>query len=174
MTSDPDVPRIIRRHPTGPIPLGASGATPDDSRTRLIRRAPLSAGREPAPRPPGAGTAVTAAALSILSGWPTAVVATDLVTGWWRTDRLFCLAVGFLAVIFAASTVAGVILLLLRRPLGRYLTAVGSGVALLTLGSVFVSGARVGWPVYLIPVLPLAALVLALHPATRRWSAQGL
>lgn len=98
------------------------------------------------------------------------MLATDLVIGWWSSDRLFCLAVGFLALLFAASTTTGVILLLLRRPLGRYLIALGSGVALVTFGSVFLAGARVAWPVYLIPALPLAALTLALLPATGRWA----
>ena len=99
------------------------------------------------------------------------MVATDLVTGWWATDRLFCVAVGFLAALFAVTTVAGVVLLLLRRPVGRYLIAFGSAVALLTFGSVFLAGARLGWPVYLVPLLPLTALLLAALPATRRWSA---
>lgn len=107
----------------------------------------------------------------MLSGWPTAVVATDLIVGWWRTDRVFCLAVGLLTLLFAAATVSGVILLLLRRGIGRLLIAGGAGLALLTFGSVFIAGARIAWPVYLIPVLPLAALVLSLLPATRNWAA---
>ncbi|EUA30088.1 hypothetical protein I553_4344 [Mycobacterium xenopi 4042] len=53
------------------------------------------------------------------------MVATDLIAGWWRSDRLFCVAVGFLALVFALATVAGVILLLQRRSLGRYLIAAG-------------------------------------------------
>lgn len=105
----------------------------------------------------------------MLSGWPTAILATDLVGGWWDTDRLFSLAVGFLTLVVGAATVCGVILLLLRRAAGRYLIAFGAGIALLTFGSVFVAGARVAWPVYLIPVLPLASLALSLHPATGRW-----
>lgn len=112
---------------------------------------------------------MAAAAVAMVSGWPTAVVATDLITGWWHTDRVFCLAVGFLAVLFAAATVAGVILLMLRRGVGRWLLAFGAAVALLTFGSVFIARANVAWPVYLIPLLPLTVLVLALHPATRRW-----
>lgn len=114
-------------------------------------------------------TAIAASAVSIVSGWATAVVATDLITGWWHTDRLFCLAVGFLTLLFALSTIAGVITLLLRRSAGRYLIAFGSVIALLTFGSVFVAGARIPLLVYLIPVLPVASLVLALHPSTRRW-----
>lgn len=172
--SGPDGPHI-RRQPTGSVPLG------DDARTRLIRRAPRNPG-PPEPlttripqhgHSPSSRTAVAAAAIAILSGWPTAVLATDLISGWWDTDRLFCLAVGFLTAVFAGSTVWGVIQLLLRRPAGRYLVAFGAALTLLTLGSVFVAGARVAWPVYLIPVLPLATLVLALHPATGRWCAGG-
>ncbi len=116
------------------------------------------------------GIAIAAAATAMLSGWPTAVVATDLISGWWDTDRLFCVAVGFLTLLFAAVTVSGVILLLLRRAAGRFLIAFGAGLALLTFGSVFLAGAKVAWPVYLIPLLPLASLVLSLHPATARWS----
>ena len=58
--------------------------------------------------------------MSIVSGWATAVVATDLITGWWHTDRLFCVAVGFLALLFAGTTIAGVILLLFA---GRWAAA---------------------------------------------------
>ena len=81
--------------------------------------------------------------MSFLSGWATAVVATDLIAGWWRTDRLFCLAVGFLTLLFATTTVSGVILLLRQRDLGRWLIVFGAGVALLTFGSVFLAGARI-------------------------------
>jgi hypothetical protein len=162
----------IRRQPTGPVPL------PDDARTHLIRRSPLNPESHEPPTTlidgqTGAGrpgrTAIATAALAILSGWPTAVLATDLVSGWWDTDRLFCIAVAFLTLVFAASTVCGVILLMLRRNAGRLLVAFGAALALLTFGSVFVASARVAWPVYLIPALPLAVLTLALHPATARW-----
>ena len=95
--------------------------------------------------------------------------ATDLIAGWWRSDRLFCLAVGFLTLLFATATVPGVILLLRRRDIGRWLIVFGAAVALLTFGSVFLAGARIAWPVYAIPALPLASLVLALHPGTGRW-----
>ncbi|EID10105.1 hypothetical protein MXEN_19239 [Mycobacterium xenopi RIVM700367] len=97
------------------------------------------------------------------------MVATDLIAGWWRSDRLFCVAVGFLALVFALATVAGVILLLQRRGLGRYLIAAGAVVALLTYGGIFIAGARVAWIVHTLPVLPVASVVLALHPRTKRW-----
>jgi hypothetical protein len=97
------------------------------------------------------------------------VVATDLIAGWWRTDRLFCIAVAFLALVFATTTVSGVIMLLRRRPLGRYLIAAGAVVAMLTYLGVWIAGARVAWIVYVLWVLPLASMVLALHPRTKRW-----
>jgi hypothetical protein len=97
------------------------------------------------------------------------VVATDLIAGWWKSDRLFCIAVAFLALVFALSTVSGVIMLLQRRPLGRYLIVAGAAVALLTYGGVFIAGARVAWIVHALPLLPLASVVLALHPRTKRW-----
>jgi hypothetical protein len=160
------------------VPTAAEGKTTHIPRppleevpTGLIRRAaPVSvpARREFVDISTGR-TAIAATAVSMLSGWPTAVVATDLITGWWGSDRLFCIAVGFLTLLFALTTTSGVILLLLRRSVGRYLIAFGAVVALLTFGSVFIAGARIPLPVYLIPVLPLAALVLALHPSTRRW-----
>ena len=93
---------------------------------------------------PSSATAVAACAVSIISGWATSVVATDLIAGWWHTDRLFCIAVAFLALVFAAATVSGVIMLLQRRRLGRYLITAGAVVALLTYGGVFIAGARVG------------------------------
>lgn len=176
----PEEPRtgIIRRAPTGPIPQVPDDRTTniprppvDDAPTGLIRRAAPVA----VPPRPGlvdvstGGTAIAASAVSIVSGWATGVVATDLITGWWHTDRLFCLAVGFLTVLFAATTIAGVIVLMLRRSVGRYLIAFGAVIALLTFGSVFVAGARIPLAVYLIPVLPTASLILAMHPSTRRW-----
>jgi acyl dehydratase len=121
-------------------------------------------GDEPSDR-----TAVAACAVSIISGWATSVVATDLIAGWWKTDRLFCIAVAFLALVFATTTVSGVILLLQHRPLGRYLILAGAVVAVLTYGGVFIAGARVAWIVYALPVLPIASVVLALHPRTTRW-----
>ncbi|WP_036417245.1 hypothetical protein [Mycobacterium gastri] len=166
--------RIIRRAPTGPLPVISDSAATQISRHPTALDAtgqadhfpplPAAIGHEPSP-----WTAVAAAAVSIVSGWATSVVATDLIAGWWRTDRLFCIAVGFLALVFAAATVTGVIMLLLRRSLGRYLIAAGAVVAVLTYGGVFIAGARVGWIVHTLPLLPIASVVLALHPATKRW-----
>ncbi len=118
---------------------------------------------------PSGRTAVAACAVSIVSGWATSVVATDLIAGWWRTDRLFCIAVACLALVFAITTVAGVIMLLQRRPFGRYLIVVGAVVAVLTYGGVFIAGARVAWVVHALPLLPIASVVLAMHPRTKRW-----
>lgn len=118
---------------------------------------------------PSAKTAVAACAVSFVSGWATAVVATDLIAGWWRSDRLFCLAVGFLALVFALATVSGVILLLQRRSLGRYLIVAGAVVALLTYGGVFIAGARVAWIVHTLPLLPIASVALVLHPQTKSY-----
>lgn len=101
------------------------------------------------------------------------MVATNLITGWWNSDRLFCVGVGFLAFVFMAAIVSGVITLLLRRAVGRFLITIGAVVALLTFGAVFVAGAKVPWAVYAIPVLPLASMLLALHPATARWVRGG-
>jgi predicted membrane-bound dolichyl-phosphate-mannose-protein mannosyltransferase len=78
-------------------------------------------------------------------------------------------AVGFLALVFALATVSGVILLLQRRALGRYLIVAGAVVALLAYVGVFIAGARVAWIVYTLPLLPVASVVLALHPHTKRW-----
>ncbi|OBK11766.1 hypothetical protein A5636_13485 [Mycobacterium asiaticum] len=114
-------------------------------------------------------TAVAASAVSIVSGWATSVVATDLIAGWWQTDRLFCIAVGFLALVFAITTVSGVIMLLLRRPVGRYLLVAGAVVALLTYLGVFIAGARVAWLVHLLPLLPIAGGALAMLKETKRW-----
>ncbi|WP_337454474.1 hypothetical protein [Mycobacterium xenopi] len=168
---------MIRRAPTTPLPP----ITQQFQTTQIPRR---PAAWEGAARPSQAGgygavgagsgqtgsaTAVATSAVSFVSGWATAVVATDLIAGWWRSDRLFCVAVGFLALVFALATVAGVILLLQRRGLGRYLIAAGAVVALLTYGGIFIAGARVAWIVHTLPVLPVASVVLALHPRTKRW-----
>ena len=125
----------------------------DDARTTHIPRPPSPPQYAPPSRPPvmarapygqpSRTTAVAAAAVSIISGWATSVVATDLIAGWWRSDRLFCVAVAFLALVFALATISGVILLLLRQPLSRYLIVAGAVVAILTYLGVFIAGARV-------------------------------
>jgi hypothetical protein len=147
----------------------------DSPTTHIPRQPPIAprAGRSAlADVPTGAHsdrTAVAACAVSIVSGWATSVVATDLIAGWWRTDRLFCIAIAFLAIVFAATTVSGVIMLLQHRPLGRYLIVAGAVVAVLTYGGIFIAGARVAWIVYFLWVLPVASAILALHPRTARW-----
>ncbi|WP_322859426.1 hypothetical protein U8D42_01995 [Mycobacterium europaeum] len=170
--SDPKT-RIIRRAPTGPVP-----ATPESPTTHIPQQPPLyQASLRPGSRvvygapgdEPSDRTTVAACAVSIVSGWATAVVATDLIAGWWRSDRLFCIAIAFLALVFAGATISGVIMLLQHRLLGRYLIAVGAVVAVLTYLGVFIAGARVAWIVHLLPLLPLASVVLAMHPRTKRW-----
>jgi hypothetical protein len=150
----------------------------DDARTTHIPRPPGPPQQQFAPRPdpgpapfgePSRTTAVAAAAVSIVSGWATSVVATDLISGWWRSDRLFCVAVAFLALIFSLATVSGVILLLLRQPLSRYLIVAGAVVAILTYLGVFIAGARVAWVVHTLPILPIVSAVLTLLPSTRDW-----
>jgi hypothetical protein len=151
----------------------------DDAHTTHIpRQPPPSSYIAPSPRPgatstlsgePSSATAVAAAAVSIISGWATLVVATDLIAGWWKSDRLFCVAVAFLAMVFALATISGVILLLLRRSLGRYLIVAGSVIALLTYGGVFIAGARVAWIVHALPLLPLSSVALTLLPRTKEW-----
>ncbi|WP_374024654.1 hypothetical protein [Mycobacterium sp. HNNTM2301] len=163
--------RIIRRAPTGPVPIA-----PETPTTHIPAQPPPYQGASRAelrgtPGAPSNRTAVAACAVSIVSGWATSVVATDLVTGWWRSDRLFCIAVAFLALVFAVTTISGVIMLLQHRPFGRYLIVVGAVVAVLTYLGVFIAGARVAWIVHLLPVLPIASVVLAMHPRTKRWLA---
>jgi hypothetical protein len=118
---------------------------------------------------PNPRTAIATAVLGILSGWATAVIATDLITGWWESDLLFCVAVAFLTAISAAALTAGLIGLLLRRRASRLLIVVGAVVALLIFSSLFVAGAKLPPVVYGIPVLPLATIAFALLPATGRW-----
>jgi hypothetical protein len=179
---------IIRRHPTGEFPAVAEPPTSyigpaagEDSQTwghlplagdYIPRARPVAVGtRRSAPANPGA--AITTAIASILSGWATAVIATDLITGWWRSDRLFCVAIGFLTAVSAAALISGLIALLLRRRMGRLLIVVGAIVALLIFAGLFVAGAKLSPVVYAIPVLPVASILLALLPATRRWARSG-
>lgn len=172
-TPDPRT-NIIRRYPTGSFPaLG-------DDRTTFVRT-PADTGQTgyiPRPTPvavaarPDAGPAmaIAAAVFSILTGWATAVIATDLIAGWWRTDRLFCVAIGFLTAISAAAGIGGLIALLLRHRLGRPLIVVGATIGLMIFGCLFLAGARLHPVVYAMPVLPVAAIVLAVLPATGRWA----
>jgi hypothetical protein len=136
--------------------------------TYLPRARPAAVG--PSQGAPSARPAIATAIVSILSGWATAVIATDLITGWWRSDRLFCVAVGFLTAISAAALIAGLIGLLLRRRVSSVLVVVGAVVALLIFSALFVAGAKLPPIVYAIPVLPLASIVLAVLPSTRRWA----
>jgi hypothetical protein len=142
----------------------------EDPETSYVPRAtPIAVGQSGAGRP-NPRAAIATAIASILTGWATAVIATDLITGWWRSDRLFCVAVGFLTAVSAAALIAGLTGLLLRRRMSRLLIVVGSVVALLIFSSLFVAGAKLPPLVYGIPVLPLGTLLLALLPATRRWA----
>ncbi|MGB3895315.1 hypothetical protein [Mycolicibacter sinensis] len=153
--------RIIRRAPTGAIPV-VTGA----------QQMPPAMRPHEAPRPghtPSAAVPISACVFAIIGCWATSVVSTDLIASWWHTDRLFCVAVAFLSLVFAGTTVTGVIMLLLRRPVGRYLIAIGAVVALLTFGSLFLAGARVPGIVHTIPFIQAATVVAALHPATKRW-----
>lgn len=181
---------VTDRHqpPSGANPSGPAGSDPASTPSRIIRRAPTgampivtgTARVPPAVRPPElaqqapvqsatAAVAISACVLAMVGCWATSVVSTDLIASWWHTDRLFCVAVGFLTLVFAVTTVSGVIMLLLRRPLGRHLIAVGAVIAMLTFGSLFIAGARVPWIVQFIPVIQIATIVAALHPATKRW-----
>jgi hypothetical protein len=153
----------------------------EDTRTTHIPRPMAPPPRPVAPpsyaaRPafqPSAATAIAASAVSIVSGWATSVVATELIAGWWRSDRLFCVAVAFLALVFALATVGGVIMLLLRQPLAPYLIVAGAIVAILTYLGVFIAGARVAWIVHTLPILPIGSAVLTLLPRTRDWLHHG-
>ena len=104
---------------------------------------------------------MAASAVSIISGWATSVVATGLITGWWRTDRLFCVGVGFLTAVFGATTITGVVGLLLRRRVGIYLSVVAAVLALLIFSGIFIAGAHMAGVVRAFPVLPVATIVLA-------------
>ena len=188
--SDPQT-SIIRRHPTGsfprqPVPssdepqtwghlplagdfIAPSELRHDDPHTSYIPRpTPVAVGSGRA-RPSPVAAAITAA-VSIVSGWATAVIATSLIAGWWRTDALFCVAIGFLTAVSAGATIAGLIALLLHRRIGRVLILVGSAVALMIFAGLFVAGAELPPIVYGIPVLPIASVVLAFLPATKRWT----
>ncbi|WP_280827925.1 hypothetical protein [Mycobacterium sp. OTB74] len=185
---------IIRRTPTGAIPIPVAPTNGDATATSLIDTGADAAtglmlpgltepdtpatthiavpGRSKDAGPkqlPGPAAACATATASVLSGWATAVIATSLIAGWWRTDPLFCVAVGFLAAVAAAATIGGQIAVLLRRRTGRVLVVVGSVVALMIFASLFVAGAKLPPIVYGIPLLPIASIVLATLPVTGRW-----
>ncbi len=190
---------IIRRTPTGSIPIvdapqtsviePATGLIPAEPATGLIAAedapattfipastptpaaapGPASA-PTPAPKPPpGPFAACATATACILSGWATAVIATSLIAGWWRTDPLFCVAIGFLAAVGCGATIGGQIAVLLRHRTGRMLVVVGALVTLVIFASLFVAGAQLPPIVYGIPVLPITSMVLAMLPVTGRW-----
>lgn len=158
---------IIRRHPTGEFPAVV------EPQTAYIPRARPAAVGTPRSKQATPNAAIATAIAAILTGWGTAVIAVDLITGWWRSDRLFCVAIGFLTAVSAAALISGLIALLLRRRMGRLLIAVGAVVALLIFAGLFVAGAKLSPAVYGIPVLPVASILLALLPATRRWARSG-
>jgi hypothetical protein len=169
---------IIRRYPTGPIPeplsddtrtsfFGPRPAAPDDA-TGFIRRRPERI--EGSPRQPSSVTAVAASAVSIIGGWATGVVATGLITAWWRTDQLFCFGVAFLTAVFGACTIAGVVALMMRRRIGVFLTVVAAALAILIFSGIFIAGAQMAGVVYAFPALPTLAIALAVAPATWKWT----
>jgi hypothetical protein len=171
---------IIRRHPTGEMPAVAEPPTSyiespvgEDSQTSYIPRARPVAVGSPRHKRAKPTAAIATAIASILAGWATAVIATDLITGWWRSDRLFCVAIGFLTAVSSAALIGGLIALLLRRRMGRLLIVVGAIGALMIFAGLFVAGAKLSPVVYGIPVLPVASVLLALLPATRRWARNG-
>lgn len=178
----PDAPptSIIRRTPTGAIPVADAPQTSiiEPAATGLILSglvepdAPGSANAAAPSKPkpsPGPVAACATATACILSGWATAVIATSLIAGWWRTDPLFCVAIGFLAAVSAGATIGGQIAVLLRHRTGRMLVVVGALVTLVIFASLFVAGAQLPPIVYGIPVLPITSMVLAMLPVTGRW-----
>ncbi|MGP4053971.1 hypothetical protein ACTWP6_03970 [Mycobacterium sp. 4D054] len=160
---------ILRRHPTGELPV----ASVSDPVTQYVPRAKPVAVGPTRPTRAESRAAIAAAGTTIVSGWATGVIATDLIAGWWSTDPLFCVAMGFLAAVTAAASISGVIALLLRRPNARLLMVVGAVIAILIFASLFVAGAKLPPLVYAMPVLPLASVALAALPATARWSRTG-
>ena len=167
--------RIIRRAPTGPLPTIADTKTTQMPRhasdTQDATHAAPQVQLPDAPASESSSrTAVAACAVTIVSGWATSVVATALVTGYWSIDRLFSVAVAFLVLVFATTAITGVIMLLQHRSIGRHLIVAGAVVALLTYASVFIAQPEhVAWLVYTLWVLPVASVVLAMHPQTKRW-----
>jgi hypothetical protein len=160
---------IIRRHPTGSFPA-LTEPPPEEAATSYLPRAtPKAVVSPPQVVRPSPRAASATAAVSIVSGWATAVIATSLIAGWWRTAQLFSVAIGFLAAVSATATIGGLIALLLRRRIGRLLIVVGAFVAVMIFAGLFVAGAKLPPVVYAIPALPVASVLLALLPATGRW-----
>ena len=166
---------IIRRTPTGSLPtldeprtthIG-TGDHPAQQTTYIPRARPVSIRGRRGARPK---TAAATAVFAILSGWATAVIATDLITGWWASDRLFCVAVGFLTLVSAGALISGLIALLLRRRMARLLVVVGSVIGMMIFASLFIAGAKLAPVVYAIPALPVITIALALLPPTARWA----
>jgi hypothetical protein len=172
-TSSEPSTTILRRHPTGAIPTHEQSTHVSDPATQIVPRAKPVAVGPTRPAQPDARAAIATAVMSILSGWASGVIATDLITGWWATDWLFCIAVGFLAAVSAAASISGVVALLLRRRTARLLIVVGAVIVLLIFASLFVAGASLPALVFALPLLPLASIVLAALPATARWSRSG-
>lgn len=160
---------IIRRHPTGSFPALPEPPVDEVATSYLPRATPVEVVAPPRTTRPNPTVAAATATVSILSGWGTAVIATSLIAAWWRTDELFCVAIGFLTAVSAAASIGGLIALLLRRRVGRVLIVVGAVVALMIFAGLFVAGAALPPMVYAIPVLPVASIVLAVLPATGRW-----
>jgi hypothetical protein len=193
-TDDDARTSIIRREPSGPLRKPAedppttlspasgrsshprhSAAEESEPETRMIGQAPLRIAAAPVAEAgePGGATAMVAATLNVVNGWATAVIATDLITGWWKTDRLFCVGVGFLTAVCGATIITGAFQLLLRRRAGIYLTLVGAVLAVLIFAGIFVTGAHVAGLVRALPVLPAAAALFVLLPSTWRWTRRG-
>ena len=172
-TSSESPTSLLRRHPTGELAAASVSAPVTQHIPKAKPRAqPIAVGAPRVPRADSRAAQATAVA-AIVSGWASGVIATDLIAGWWATDPLFCVAIGFLAAVSAAGSISGVIALLLRRPNARLLIVVGAVIAILIFASLFVAGAKLPALVYAMPLLPLASIVLAALPATARWSRSG-
>jgi hypothetical protein len=129
--------------------------------------------------PPNAATAVIAAVLAILGGllWTLLIEEAVRWIGFTRdhhnlSDQArswFNAAALALTVVLLLS---GATLLLMRRLVGRLLIVIGCGanIAMLVVQALFPASdaiAEVAWPG--LAVFPLATIVLALAPSTRRW-----
>ncbi|OFJ55696.1 hypothetical protein [Mycolicibacterium grossiae] len=164
------VPRLTDDAHTTVVPrVGVDQLDDGDPRTTYVPRPTPSAIGPSVPAHADPKAASATATVAIISGWATAVIATSLITNWWKTDELFCIAIGFLTTVSAAATIGGLIALLLRRRIGRLLLGVGAIVALMIFAGLFVAGAALPAIVYFIPALPVATIGLALLPATARW-----